>query len=544
MIDPILAAAYQKDRREREIDKLAENLSHLPFWKLAQMAGGGQAMPIMQPPGTGPTGASPTTMPSAPPGASRQGVGSVGGQAPLSMESPTKMAGVKRMFRLSSKALKMTGGSDAPEAIASKVPAALQESFSRAMGKMQRRVGKVEGGLEEWGKTRGAQHVAKKGQELERKFEQAKTSEAEVKLAANAWQRALRSGRITAEDMGEAVRKNQRAHGQWHSLSSDAGANTRDIIRGAQHGGEERRALSTYSRHVPSVSDSAIDRNMSHQHARGSASPYTDKERKSSMRRNLRDQAGHEQAKLPAESTKKSSAKEVMLEAMQKHAGEAGMERQALQLAGRGAARVSDKMKSAFEKMQKQFPAKTKPLSGPGAPRPPSSTYVGAALPKERKYASALQKHAISLAGAGQALKGVNWGQLARMNAVPLATGAAGAAAGAYMGGKDGGGVSGALGGAALGGLGGAAVGKAGQLGMHAKDLRAAALTDPVMRTARKGQVMSTGEALRRAWNHDIGQNMAAAGRPDLARAGKGMFQMPGSTPSAPGAQQGLPGIS
>jgi hypothetical protein len=91
------------------------------------------------------------------------------------------------------------------------------------------------------------------------------------------------------------------------------------------------------------------------------------------------------------------------------------------------------------------------------------------AAAKMRMAAAVLQeKRAFSLAGAGQALKGVNWGQLARQNAVPLATGAAGAAAGAYMGGRDGGGLSGALGGAALGGLGGAAVGKGGQLAYRA----------------------------------------------------------------------------
>jgi len=110
MIDPILAATYTPTRRERMTIKLAEQLEHLSIDKLAQMASGASMSPT-----TRPTGNTPSTMPNDPPGASRQGVGSVGGQSPMSMESPVKMASAVEVMQEAMR--KHAGIADAAKAV-------------------------------------------------------------------------------------------------------------------------------------------------------------------------------------------------------------------------------------------------------------------------------------------------------------------------------------------------------------------------------------------------------------------------------------------
>jgi hypothetical protein len=80
--------------------------------------------------------------------------------------------------------------------------------------------------------------------------------------------------------------------------------------------------------------------------------------------------------------------------------------------------------------------------------------------PEQKALFDKMKMAAAKIKMAGALALIPSWQRLLRQNAVPLATGAAGAAGGAYLGGRNGGGVSGALGGAALGGVGGFVAGK------------------------------------------------------------------------------------
>ncbi len=75
-----------------------------------------------------------------------------------------KEAGLQRAFRMSASAMKKAKG------IESAVP---EDVKSRVMGGAARMMSRAErhpGGIEAWGKTRGAMDVARKGQALEEKL--------------------------------------------------------------------------------------------------------------------------------------------------------------------------------------------------------------------------------------------------------------------------------------------------------------------------------------------------------------------------------------
>jgi len=118
------------------------------------------------------------------------------------------------------------------------------------------------------------------------------------------------------------------------------------------------------------------------------------------------------------------------------------------------------------------------------------------------------------------ATRNVNWGGLLRHNAIPLATSAAGAVTGAYMGGKDNGGLSGTVGGALLGGAGGFLAGKAGQLGG-----RALMIQNAVNKGLPKGvEGIGFGEALKRSWNTDVLRNAQELGYTARAAGNSGLM--------------------
>ena len=75
-----------------------------------------------------------------------------------------KEAGANRMLRISSKALRLTGGD------ASKIPENLRQAFGTAVAKLQRRAAKVSGGFGGWVKTRGGQETERKAQALKDRF--------------------------------------------------------------------------------------------------------------------------------------------------------------------------------------------------------------------------------------------------------------------------------------------------------------------------------------------------------------------------------------
>jgi hypothetical protein len=135
------------------------------------------------------------------------------------------------------------------------------------------------------------------------------------------------------------------------------------------------------------------------------------------------------------------------------------------------------------------------------------------------KMAHALMRRKLAFT-LPNAARNVNWGGLLRHNAIPLATSAAGAVAGAYMGGKDNGGLSGTVGGALLGGAGGFLAGKAGQLGG-----RALMIQNAVNKGLPKGvKGIGFGEALKRSWNTDVLRNAQELGYTARAAGNSGLM--------------------
>lgn len=193
------------------------------------------------------------------------------------------------------------------------------------------------------------------------------------------------------------------------------------------------------------------------------------------------------------------------------------------------------------------MPAGPVPTTGPSSPpqqgAPPAlgmETPTKMAAAKE-KMAAALQaefeKRALQF---GNAAKAVNFGQLLRHNAVPLATAAGGAAAGigAGLSGEDGG-VGKAIGYGALGGLGGFAAGKGGQLLHRASKIQGVA--NKGLAEGAKG--MGFGDALKKSWNTEVTRNAQGLGfRGQAARPEGLMFKPPTqaatAATAAPGAVQ------